>query len=72
MSNRTIWNVMKTYNENRVCYQVLPCDVRVIYDILRARGGGLWSAIKFLRNSRCSEKNACRLAKKKNSLQKEN
>ena len=49
MSNRTIWNVMKTYNEKGVYYQVLPYNVRVIYDIFRSRGGGFWAVIKFLR-----------------------
>ena len=47
-------------------YQVLPYNVRVIYDIFRSRGGGLWAVIKFLRNSRWSEENACRLVEKKN------
>ena len=66
MSNRTIWNVMKTYNEKGVYYQVLPYNVRVIYDIFRSRGGGLWAAIKFLRNSRWSEEKAYKVAEKKN------
>ena len=66
MSNITIWNVMKTYNEKGVYYQVLPYNVRVIYDIFRSRGGGLWAVIKFLRNSRWSEEKACKVAEKKN------
>lgn len=66
MSNRIIWNVMKTYNEKGVYYQVLPYNVCVIYDIFRSRGGGLWAVIKFLRNSRWSEKKARRLAERKN------
>ena len=70
MSNRTIWNVMKTYNEKGVYYQVLPYNARVIQDILKARGGGLWAVIKFLRNSRWSEEKACRLAKRKNEAKK--
>ena len=65
MSNRTIWNVMKTYNEKGVYYQVLPYNVRVIHDILRSRGGGLGAAIKFLQNSRWSEEKACKLAERK-------
>ena len=40
MRNRTIWNVMKTYNEEGVYYQILPYNVSVIYDILRSRGEG--------------------------------
>ena len=70
MSNRTIWNVMKTYNEEGVYYQALPYNVHVIYDIQRSRGGGLLAVIKFLRNSRWSEAKACRLAKEKNGLLK--
>lgn len=71
MSNRTIWNVMKTYNEEGVRHQVLPYNVRVIYDILRSRGGGLGATIYFLRNSRWSEEKARRLAERKNiSMQK--
>lgn len=66
MSSRTIWNVMKTYNEKGVYYQVLPYNVRVIYDIFRSRRGGLWAAIKFLRNSRWSEEKAYKVAEKKN------
>lgn len=70
MSNRTIWNVMKTYNEEGVYYQVLPYNVRVIYDIFRSRGG-LGAVIYFLRNSRWSEEKARRLAERKNiSMQK--
>lgn len=71
MSNRTIWNVMKTYNEGGVYYQVLLYNVRVIYDIFRSRGGGLGAVIKYLRNSRWSEEKARRLAERKNiSMQK--
>ena len=71
MSNRTIWNVMKTYNEEGVYYQVLPYNVRIIYDIFQLRGGGLGAVIKFLRNSRWSEEKARRLAERKNiSMQK--
>lgn len=66
MRNRTIWNVMKTYNKEGVYYQVLPYNARVIQDILRSRGGGLWAAIKFLRNSRWSEEKAYKVAEKKN------
>lgn len=63
----TIWHVMKTYNEEGVYYQVLPYNVRVIYDIFWSRGGGLWTVIKFLWNSRWSEEKACRLAEIKNA-----
>lgn len=66
MSNITIWNVMKTYNEEGVYYQVLPYNVSVIYDILRSRGGGLGATIKFLQNSRWSEEKARLLAERKN------
>lgn len=66
MSNITIWNVMKTYNEEGVYYQVLPYNVSVIYDILRSRGGGLGATIKFLQNSRWSEEKAYKVAEKKN------
>ena len=66
MSTRTIWNVMKTYNEKGVYYQVLPYNVHVIYDIFRSRGGGLWAVIKFLLNSRWSEAKARLLAERKN------
>ena len=66
MSNRTIWNVMKTYNEEGVYYQVLPYNVHVIYNIFRSRGG-LWAVIKFLRNSRWSEEKAYKVAEKKNT-----
>ena len=57
---------MKTYNEKGVYYQVLPYDVCAIYNILRSREGGLWSAIKFLGNSRWSEMKAYKVAEKKN------
>ena len=66
MSNITIWNVMKTYNEEGVYYQVLPYNARVIYDIFRSRGGELRAVIKFLRNSRWSEAKAYKVAEKKN------
>ena len=66
MSNRTIWNVMKTYNEEGVYYQVLPYNARVIYDIFRSRGGGLRAIVKFLQNSRWSEEKAYKVAEKKN------
>ena len=66
MSNRIIWNVMKTYNEEGVYFQVLPYNVSVIYDIFRSRGGGLWAVINFLRNSRWSEEKAYKVAEKKN------
>lgn len=38
MRSITIWNVVKTYNEKGVYYQVLPYNVRVVYDIFRSRG----------------------------------
>ena len=69
MSNRTIWHVMKTYNDKGVYYQVLPYDTRVIYDLLRSKEG-VRQAIRFLWSSRWTKEKACRLAKKKNSLRK--
>ena len=56
---------MKTYNEEGVYYQILPYNVSVIYDILRSRGGGLGSTLKFLQNSRWSEEKARLLAERK-------
>lgn len=57
---------MKTYNEEGVYYQVLPYNMRAIYDIFRSRGGGLRAVIKFMRNSRWSEEKAYKVAEKKN------
>ena len=66
MSNRTIWYVMKTYNETGVYYQTIPYNVHVIYDLLQLKGG-FWRTLKFLWDSRWTKKKACRLAEKKNT-----
>jgi len=61
----TIWNVMKTYDERSVYYQVLPYSISVLR-VLLCMNHGLCHVINFIWNSRWSEKSAYKLADKKN------
>ena len=62
----TIWNVMKTYDERSVYYQVLPYSTNVLR-VLLCMNHGLCHMISFIWNSRWSENSAYKLASKKNA-----
>ncbi len=67
MSNRTIWHVMKTYDEKGVYYQTIPYDIRIIYEHLKMKSG-IRQVIKFLWNSRWTKKRAYKLAARMNMI----
>lgn len=62
----TIWYVQKLYRETSVYYEVLPYALfSTVKDTLKMKDG-IQQTIKFLVNSRLSEKSAEMLADRKN------
>ena len=62
----TIWHVQKLYTDTGAYYEVLPYAlVSTVKDTLRMKDG-IKQTVKFLVNSRLSEKSAVRLADRKN------
>lgn len=61
----TIWSVMRVFNEERAYYQVFPYSTSVLRVLLRMNHG-LGHVACFIWNGRWSEKNAYKLANKKN------
>lgn len=62
----TIWNVAKTYCDDGILYQVLPYNLRGTVSDFGKMEHGMRGLMKFLKNSRLTEKQAQKVAKKKN------
>lgn len=66
MDKMTIWHVQKLYKDTGAYYEVLPYALfSTVEDILKMQNG-IKQTVKFLVNSRLSEKSAVRLADRKN------
>ncbi len=63
----TIWHVQKLYTSDGNSYQVLPYDFFTAIKNMLKMKNGLRQMIKFMVDSRWTEKTACKLCKKKNS-----
>lgn len=62
----TIWHVQKLYKNTGAYYEVLPYAlISTVKDTLKMKNG-IEQTVKFLVNSRLSEKSAVMLAAKKN------
>ena len=62
----TIWHVQKLYKDTVAYYEVLPYAlISTVRDILKMKNG-IKQTVKFLVNSRLSEKSAVILADRKN------
>ena len=66
MDKMTIWHVQKLYKDTGAYYEVLPYAlISTLEDTLKMQKG-IKQTVKFLVNSRLSEKSAIRLADRKN------
>lgn len=66
MGKMTIWHVQKLYKNTGAYYEVLPYAlISTVKDTLKMKNG-IEQTVKFLVNSRLSEKSAVMLAAKKN------
>lgn len=62
----TVWNVAKIYCGDRILYQVLPYNLHGVIGNFCEMEHGMSGLIKFLKNSRLTEKRAQKIAEKKN------
>lgn len=63
----TIWHVQKLYKDTGAYYEVLPYALlSTVEDTLKMQNG-IKQIVKFLINSRLTEKSAVKLANRKNS-----
>ncbi len=62
----TIWHVQKLYRETGGYYEVLPYALFSTLKYTLKMKNGIKQTVKFLMNSRFSEKSATMLAEKKN------
>lgn len=64
----TIWYVQKIYTDDGVMFEVLPYNLLTTVKYVLKMENGIVQTVKFLVNSRLSEKSAERLAKKRRLL----
>lgn len=62
----TVWHVQKLYTSNGAFYTVLPYDFRGTMMVTFKMKNGIWQMIKFLSDSRFTEKAARSLCIRKN------
>ena len=62
----TIWHVQKLYSSNGTSYKVLPYDFKGTMKVALKMKNGIWQMIKFLSDSRFTEKAARSLCMRKN------
>ena len=62
----TIWHVQKLYTSNGASYKVLPYDFRGTMKVTLKMKNGIWQMIKFLSDSRLTERTAHSLCVRKN------
>lgn len=62
----TIWHVQKLYTSNGVFHTVLPYDFRGTMKVTLKMKNGIWQMIKFLSDSRLTERAAHSLCTRKN------
>ena len=53
-----IWHVQKLYTSNGISYTVLPYDFRGTMKVTLKMNNGIWQMVKFMSDSRFSEKAA--------------
>ena len=62
----TIWHVQKLYTSNGASYKGLPYDFRGTMKVTLKMKNGFWQMVKFLLDSRFTEKAARSLCMRKN------
>lgn len=62
----TIWRVQKLYTSNGASYKVLPYDFRGTMKVTLKMKNGIWQMIKFLSDSRLTERASYSLCIRKN------
>ena len=62
----TIWHVKKLYTSNGASYTVLPYNFRGTMAVTFKMKNGIWQMIKFLSDSRLTERAAQSLCTRKN------
>ena len=62
----TIWHVQKLYSSNGASYTVLPYDFKGTMMVTLKMKNGIWQMVKFLSDSRFTERAAHSLCMRKN------
>ena len=62
----TIWHVQKLYTSSGTSYKVLPYNFRGTMTVTLKMKNGIWQMIKFLSDSRLTERAAHSLCTRKN------